>query len=285
MDRGQVWGTGERADARDHRGVRAAESLPECRCDRRCVKTEPGRALPCSLPNPPSLPSGDDQLLCPTHFRLLPVPPEPVTPTDEPSNDIESAADRADTMKRVQIHADESCLGNQFKGRANPGGAAGLVEYWTGSSWIRRDYWLSELDTTNNRMAILSGIEGLRLLTRPCEVRFVSDSQYLVKGMREWLPGWRRRGWKRKAGPIENLDLWKRLSREAERHRLEWVWVRGHDGHARNEYANDLAVAAAKEQTSSGGLQPSGFESWLNDQRERRGRFLDFYEFAGPDSD
>jgi ribonuclease HI len=188
----------------------------------------------------------------------------------------------SDTPPHVQIHADESCLGNQFQGRANPGGAAGLTEFWDGSAWIRRDYWISESDTTNNRMAIRSAIEGLRALKRSCSVRFVSDSQYLVKGMSEWLPGWKRRGWKRKGGPIENLELWKELDREARRHRIEWVWVRGHAGHPRNEYANHLAVRAAKEQTQSGGLVPSGFEEWLNREREQRERYLDFFEFAPP---
>ena len=164
---------------------------------------------------------------------------------------------------RVVIHADESCLGNQFQGRANPGGAAGMVAFWDGEQWLRRDYWISEPDTTNNRMALRSAIEGLRGLTRPCRVRFVSDSQYLVKGMREWLRGWKARGWKRKGGPIENLELWQALDREAARHRVYWEWVRGHAGHPENEYAHDLAVRAAKKQDRSAGFQPSGFEAWL----------------------
>ena len=110
----------------------------------------------------------------------------------------------------VAIFADESCLGNQFQRRANPGGAAGMMEYWTGDRWVRRDYWISEPDTTNNRMALRSAIVGLGLLRKsPCEVRFVSDSQYLVKGMTEWLEVWKARGWKRKGGRIENLELWE----------------------------------------------------------------------------
>lgn len=164
----------------------------------------------------------------------------------------------------VLIHADESCLGNQFQDRANPGGAAGLVEFWRGDSWLRRDYWISETDTTNNRMALRSAIEGLSGLTRPCRVRFVSDSQYLVKGMTEWLSGWKARGWKRRAGPIENLDLWKTLDQVAARHTVEWLWVKGHEGHTRNEYANDLAVRAASELSESGGFRESSFEDWLS---------------------
>ncbi len=187
-----------------------------------------------------------------------------------------------ESLPLVQIHADESCLGNQFQGRANPGGAAGLVEFWDGDGWVRRDYWISDNDTTNNQMALHSAIEGLRALKRPCRVRFVSDSQYLVRGMKEWIHGWKRKGWKRKGGPIENLGLWKELDRVAARHELEWEWVRGHAGHARNEYANHLATRAAREQTDSGGLRPSEFVEWLNRERDERERYLDFYEFAPP---
>jgi ribonuclease HI len=182
----------------------------------------------------------------------------------------------------VWIYADESCLGNQFTERANPGGAAGLVELWRDDHWLRRDYWLSEAGTTNNRMALRSAIEGLNALTKSCRVIFTSDSQYLVKGMTEWLPGWIARGWKRKAGPIENEALWRTLSDAARRHEIEWQWVRGHAGHPQNEYANDLAVRAAKAQSASGGLQPSGFEAWLEEQREKRGRYFDFLESAPP---
>jgi ribonuclease HI len=183
---------------------------------------------------------------------------------------------------QVYIHADESCLGNQFRDRASPGGAGGLVEVWIGEEWQRRDYWISEPGTTNNRMALRSAIEPFRALSRPCRIRFVSDSQYLVRGMKEWLRGWKARGWKRKGGPIENLELWKALDREAARHQVEWEWVRGHAGNPRNEYAHQLAMRAAKEQTASNGLVPSGFQEWLEEEREKRERYLDFFEFAPP---
>jgi ribonuclease HI len=186
---------------------------------------------------------------------------------------------------KITIHADESCLGNQFKKKANPGGAAGLVEYWKGDVWERRDFWASEPDTTNNRMALRSAIDGLTLLNRPCTVRLVSDSQYLVKGMTEWIHGWKAKGWKRRGGAIENLDLWKTLDEAASRHQVEWVWVRGHAGHPRNEYANFLATRAAKEQTSSSGLVSSGFRDWLQNQREARDRYLDFFEDLPPGAD
>jgi ribonuclease HI len=184
-------------------------------------------------------------------------------------------------MTTVHVHADESCLGNT-RARATPGGAAGLVELWRSGRWERRDFWYSEAATTNNRMAIRSGILPLRALTRPCRVIFVSDSEYLVKGMTQWVPAWIRQGWKRKTGPVENADLWRELVEAAARHRVEWRWVRGHAGHPRNEYANDLAVHAAKSLTSSNGLVESGFEAWLEVQREK-GRYLDFMEFEAPD--
>jgi ribonuclease HI len=184
-------------------------------------------------------------------------------------------------MDTVYVHADESCLGNQFTSRANPGGAGGLVELWTGGAWERRDYWISEPDTTNNRMALQSAIEVLEALERRCRVHFVSDSQYLVKGMIEWMPGWKARGWKRKGGPIENLELWKRLDRGLARHEMRARWVRGHAGHPENEYVDFLATRAAKEQSTSRGLRPSGFTEWLEEHREK-GRYLDYMEFLPP---
>ena len=163
----------------------------------------------------------------------------------------------------VWIYADESCLGNQNVDRDSPGGAGVLLEFWSGDGWERRDAWLSEPATTNNRMAIRSAILGLEALRKPSRVVFTSDSSYLVKGMSEWIHGWARRGWKRKTGAVENAELWKELCRAAARHRIEWRWVRGHAGHPQNEYANHLATSAAKNQTSSGGLVASRFTAWL----------------------
>lgn len=180
----------------------------------------------------------------------------------------------------VYIHADESCLGNQFGDRANPGAAAGLIEVFDDRrGWTRRDYFVSERDTTNNRMAIRSGIAGLLALKRPSRVIFYSDSSYLVKGMREWLHSWARRGWKRKGGPIENLELWVELIETiGDRHQVDWRWVRGHAGDPKNEYANKLAVDAARNQSDSGGLVPSGFDAWLHEQQEQHDRFITFLD-------
>lgn len=185
----------------------------------------------------------------------------------------------------IHIYADESCLGVQFKKKDSPGGAAGLVEYWKDDAWVRRDYWISEPATTNNRMAIRSATEGLRALKQPCRVIFTSDSQYLVKGMREWIHGWVRRGWKRKAGPVENAELWQQLLVVAARHEIDWRWVRGHAGHPQNEYADHLATRAAREQTRSRGLEESAFGAWLLEQREKKERYFDFYEFQPPDAE
>jgi ribonuclease HI len=184
-------------------------------------------------------------------------------------------------MDTVYVHADESCLGNQFQARATPGGAAGIIEIWKDGVWERRDYWISEPDTTNNRMALRSAIEVLRALKRPCRVHLVSDSQYLVKGIGAWLPNWKARGWRRKGGAIENLALWKELDAELARHEVHPRWVRGHAGHPENEYVDLLATRAAKEQSASEGLIPSGFQAWLDEARAR-GRWKDYLEFAPP---
>lgn len=185
-------------------------------------------------------------------------------------------------MDLVFIYADESCLGNQYTDRASPGGAAGLIELWRDDAWVRRDYWASEPATTNNRMALRGAADLLAALRRPCRVVFTSDSQYLVTGMREWIHGWARRGWKRKGGAIENVELWRALARQAARHQVDWRWVRGHAGHPQNEYANDIAIRAARQQTASPGLVPSGFVEWLEEQREKRQRYMDFFEVAPP---
>jgi ribonuclease HI len=185
-------------------------------------------------------------------------------------------------MDLVRIYADESCLGNQFTDRDSPGGAGGLMELWREDHWIRRDYWASEAGTTNNRMALAGAADLLAALRRPCRVIFTSDSQYLVTGMREWIHGWAARGWKRKAGPIENVELWRQLAAAARRHEVEWRWVRGHAGHPQNEYVNHLATRAAKELSASGGLVDSKFVEWLEQQREKRQQFMDFIEAAPP---
>ena len=172
----------------------------------------------------------------------------------------------------VAIYADESCLGNGREG-SNPGGAAGVIEYQppTGGPLVRFDYWISEPATTNNRMALRSAIEALRIVSRKgrrVRILFTSDSQYLVTGMTEWLDNWKARGWRRKSGDVENVDLWQQADTLRNRHELLWEWVRGHAGHPQNEYANYLAMRAARDQSSSDGPVPSGFDEWLARGRE-----------------
>ena len=172
------------------------------------------------------------------------------------------------------LHLDESCLGNGREG-ATPGGAGGLIEARAGGGVQRRDFYIHAPDTTNNRMALAGAVAALQLLAgkgRRLRALLVSDSEYLIKGMREWVPGWMARGWTRKGGAIENLELWRVLVDTARRHEVQWTWVRGHKGHPKNEYANDLAVKAATEQITSHGAVESGFPAWL-ETRQARGLF------------
>jgi ribonuclease HI len=169
------------------------------------------------------------------------------------------------------LHLDESCLGNG-QDRATPGGAGGLIEIRLNGAVQRRDFYIHAPDTTNNRMALSSAIAALQLLAgkgKRLRVLLVSDSEYLIKGMREWVPGWIARGWKRKGGEIENLELWRVLVDSARNHEVQYTWVRGHKGHAKNEYANDLAVKAATEQLTSAGAVQSGFGAWLDGKRAK----------------
>src|SRR5919112_2696020 len=167
---------------------------------------------------------------------------------------------RAKSGDLIAIYADESCLGNGRQGE-NPGGAGGLVEYRrTKGELARRDFWVAERATTNNRMALRSAIEAFAALSgkgHRFSVVFTSDSRYLIDGMTDWVHGWARRGWTRKTGPIENLELWKEALGALDADEVEWRWVKGHVGHAQNEYANHLATRAAADQTASRGLVES----------------------------
>ena len=180
----------------------------------------------------------------------------------------------------VVIHADESCLGNGREGQ-NPGGAAALMERQQGEAITRTDCFISAPDTTNNRMALSGAIGTLALISqadRKAKIVYVSDSEYLVKGMREWVPGWIARGWRRKTGAIENLELWQALVKVAGGHDITWRWVRGHAGDPKNEYVNDLAMKAAGERLMSKGAEPSAFTEWLS-RHVAKGRY------AGYDAD
>lgn len=174
----------------------------------------------------------------------------------------------------VSIFADESCLGNGQAGD-NPGGAGVLIEFQHQDGRItRRDLWISERATTNNRMALRSVIEAFSTLGGKegrFRAVFTTDSRYIVNGMTQWVHGWARAGWKRKTGPIENLALWHQALRAASLHAVAWRWVKGHAGHPQNEYANDLATRAAGDQSHSDGAVPSEFDAWLAAKRAKGG--------------
>ena len=184
-------------------------------------------------------------------------------------------------MSRIAVvHLDESCLGNGREGE-NPGGYGGLIEARTRAGIQRRDAYGHAAGTTNNRMALIGATAALQLLAAKgarMRVLIVSDSEYLVKGMRLWAPKWEGRGWRRAGGPIENLALWQELVDTARRHEVQWTWVRGHAGHPKNEYVNDLAVAAAREQKTSPGAVESKFLEWLEAKTAKK-------KFAGYNPD
>ncbi|HAS85309.1 MAG TPA: ribonuclease HI [Candidatus Competibacteraceae bacterium] len=144
----------------------------------------------------------------------------------------------ADTDGWVQLVTDGACSGNP-----GPGGWGVLLRY----RGQERELFGAEPETTNNRMELLAVINGLEALKRPVRVRIVTDSQYVMKGITEWLIGWKQRGWKT-AGrqPVKNVDLWQRLEAALLPHEVEWQWVRGHSGHPDNERVDQLARAAIR---------------------------------------
>lgn len=133
----------------------------------------------------------------------------------------------------VEIYADGACRGNP-----GPGGWGALLRY--GSQ--ERELWGGEAQTTNNRMELTAVIRALEVLQRPSRVHIVTDSQYVLHGVTQWLAGWKRRGWRTADGkPVKNRELWERLDTLLAPHQVEWTWVRGHAGHAENERADALA--------------------------------------------
>ena len=143
--------------------------------------------------------------------------------------------------KRVEIYTDGGCEPNPGVG----GWAAILVHG-------KRERELSggEDETTNNRMEMTAAIKGLEALKKPCKVALYTDSQYLKKGITEWMPKWKRQGWKRGKDPVKNVDLWKQLDALTQAHDIRWGWVKGHAGHAYNERCDELASEAIRRQRS-----------------------------------
>ena len=137
---------------------------------------------------------------------------------------------------RIQIYSDGACRGNP-----GPGGWGVLLCY----NGTERALSGAVTDTTNNRMELLAAIMGLEALTRPSAVALTTDSQYVKNGVTDWLAKWKKNNWQTAAKrPVKNRDLWLRLDRACQPHRIEWQWVRGHSGHRENERADRLANKA-----------------------------------------
>ncbi len=140
---------------------------------------------------------------------------------------------------KVVIFTDGACSGNP-----GPGGYGVILI----AGQHRKELKGGEADTTNNRMELMAAIAALEALNRPCEVELHTDSQYLRLGVTEWLKGWKRNGWRTSAKkPVKNEDLWRRLDEAAQRHRVDWRWVKGHAGHDENERADELAREGLSE--------------------------------------
>lgn len=141
----------------------------------------------------------------------------------------------------VHLFTDGACRGNP-----GPGGWALILRHLASGKEIERSGF--EAETTNNRMELRAVIEGLSLLKRPCAVELFTDSVYVGKGISEWMPKWKERGWKRQERnrlvPVVNEDLWRQLDQLVGRHHLKFTWVAGHSGHPENERCDELAVAA-----------------------------------------
>ncbi len=154
------------------------------------------------------------------------------------------------TLPRVEIATDGACKGNP-----GPGGWGALLRLGE----RERELSGGEAHTTNNRMEMMAAIEGLRALTRPCDVVLSTDSVYVRDGITKWIHGWRKKGWRTAAGkPVANADLWQDLVAAAAPHRLEWQWVKGHAGHPDNERADRLACAAAEAQRAGRKMNGGG---------------------------
>ncbi|MFZ6027168.1 MAG: ribonuclease HI [Chloroflexota bacterium] len=138
-------------------------------------------------------------------------------------------------LPHVVIYTDGACSGNP-----GPGGWGALLRFGEHEKTLSG----GEAETTNNRMELTAALQALQALKQPCQVDVYTDSQYLKRGITEWLPGWRARGWRRKEGALANADLWQALDRLIQQHQVCWHWVRGHANHRDNERVDALARAA-----------------------------------------
>jgi ribonuclease HI len=133
----------------------------------------------------------------------------------------------------VVIYTDGACRGNP-----GPGGWGVILSY----KGVVKELYGGEKETTNNRMELTAAIQGLEALKKECKVELNTDSKYVLQGITEWLPNWKKRGWKTAGNkPVKNEDLWRRLDAAGSRHTIEWKWVKGHSGHKENDRADELA--------------------------------------------
>jgi ribonuclease HI len=147
-------------------------------------------------------------------------------------------------LAEVKIYTDGACRGNP-----GPGGWGAVLEYGKESKLL---YGAEKL-TTNNRMELMAVIQALSALKRPCKIALVSDSKYVLKGITEWLPNWKQKGWLTSAKkPVMNSDLWQQLDKLASIHDINWQWVKGHSGHVQNELADQLANKGIDELMKNG---------------------------------
>lgn len=145
-------------------------------------------------------------------------------------------------MSTVEIYTDGACRGNP-----GPGGWGAILRF----DGKEKHLYGAEADTTNNRMELMAAIAALESLKRTCEIDLTTDSQYVMKGITEWIEGWKKRNWKTAARkPVKNVDLWQRLDKIVSQHKVKWHWVRGHSGHPENELADQLANRAIDEMTA-----------------------------------
>lgn len=146
----------------------------------------------------------------------------------------------SDAIPRVELYTDGACSGNP-----GPGGWAFVLMHPASGS--QKEAFGAEPETTNNRMELTAAIRGLESLTRRSQVELYSDSQYVLKGLREWMDGWKKRGWKT-AGkqPVKNQDLWEQLDILRAAHQITFHWIKGHSEHPQNERCDQLAVQAYK---------------------------------------
>lgn len=141
--------------------------------------------------------------------------------------------------QKVVVYTDGGCRGNP-----GPGGWGAVLQF----GGHEKEIYGYDSDTTNNRMELMAAISALELLSRSCKIELTTDSQYVRKGIIEWMDGWKKRGWKTAAKkPVKNKDLWQRLDAAVQSHNITWHWIKGHSGHAGNERADDLANRAMDE--------------------------------------